>query len=104
MITLCLTDVVHSILLREICLSWNNLDFAARIVSFLIHLNLNGDAFLQFLHMRYDADVSARLGMEGAEGLYGFLERLAAKSAEALVNEQRVHLPLLTDVAQRKSQ
>ena len=39
---------------------WDYFYFAARVVSFLNHLNLNGDAFLQFLHVADNPYMSAR--------------------------------------------
>ena len=66
---------------------WYNLDFAARIVALLIYLNLDGDAFLKFFYVGYDADMPTRLGMERAEGFYSLLKGFATKGAKALVDE-----------------
>lgn len=47
---------------------WYNLDFAARIVTLLIYMNLDSDAFLKFFYVGYDADMATRIGMEREEG------------------------------------
>ena len=39
----------------------DNFYFATRIIAFLYHLNLNGDAFLQLFHMADDTHMTARL-------------------------------------------
>ena len=47
--------------------SWNfrdNFHFTARIITFLYHLDLDGDAFLQLFHVADDAHMPARLGMQ----------------------------------------
>ena len=66
---------------------WYNLDFAARIISLLIYLNLDSYAFLKFFYVGYDADMTTWLGMERAEGFYSPLKGFATKGAEALVDE-----------------
>ena len=54
-------------LYRGSLISWyirNDSHFTARIISFLYHLNLNGDAFLQLFHMADNSHMSARFGMQ----------------------------------------
>ena len=54
-------------LYRGSLISWyirNDSHFTARIISFLYHLNLSGDAFLQLFHMADNSHMSARFGMQ----------------------------------------
>lgn len=46
---------------------WYNLDFAARIVTLLIYMNLDSDAFLKFFYVGYDADMATRIGVKREE-------------------------------------
>ena len=43
---------------------WDDFHFTTRIISFLYHLNLNGDAFLQLFHVADNSHMSARFGMQ----------------------------------------
>ena len=55
------------------------------------YLYLNGDVGLHLVNMTDDTHMTAALAVESAQGGDGIGERLAAESAETLVDEESVN-------------
>ena len=74
------------------------LDAAAGVVALLNHLYLHGDVGFHLVNMTDYSHMAAALAVKGAQGGDGIGERLAAESAETLVDEEGVNRECVANV------
>ena len=74
------------------------LDAAAGVVALLNHLYLHGDVGFHLVNMTDYSHMAAALAVKSAQSSDGIGERLAAESAETLVDEEGVNRECLANV------